>query len=177
MAKTGKYGHTADGRKASQRAALKGYQYCIIKENIAKRFRRSGFTNQELIAGFSTDWWESPGHKQNILDSDATEMGVGFSQADNGYYYGVQLLGRPKSQERIYKFRNDLKSTVEYLFGDQLVTIKPGSTKIHQRCRPLNFQCKCNQKKPFSFKPRSGVLYSIHRRTNGIVVEESQKDP
>lgn len=35
MAKTGKYGHAADGRKPAERAAAHGYEYCIVRENIA----------------------------------------------------------------------------------------------------------------------------------------------
>src|SRR4051794_29760615 len=35
MARTGRYGHTADGNQPADRAARHGYEYCVIAENIA----------------------------------------------------------------------------------------------------------------------------------------------
>ena len=39
MARTKKFGHTADGRLPSERVQAQGYQYCIVSENIAYQFR------------------------------------------------------------------------------------------------------------------------------------------
>src|SRR4051794_39345623 len=36
MARTGRFGHTADGRDPAARAEAHGYAYCIVAENIAE---------------------------------------------------------------------------------------------------------------------------------------------
>ena len=46
MARTGKYGHGADGRTPAQRAEAQGYKYCTIAENIAFQYSSAGFTTE-----------------------------------------------------------------------------------------------------------------------------------
>jgi uncharacterized protein YkwD len=48
MARTNRFGHTADGSRPADRAAKHGYAYCIIAENIAYQYRSQGFTAAEL---------------------------------------------------------------------------------------------------------------------------------
>lgn len=48
MARTNQYGHTADGKRPSQRAADHGYDYCIVAENIAYQYRSAGFATEPL---------------------------------------------------------------------------------------------------------------------------------
>jgi uncharacterized protein YkwD len=39
-------------------------------------------------------WMNSPGHRQNILNSNYTELGVGLVQGQGGLYW-VQVFGKP----------------------------------------------------------------------------------
>ena len=98
MAKTNKFGHTADGNQPKDRARQQGYDFCLIDENIACEFSSRGFTTQALASKFVKDWKHSPGHRKNMLDPDVTETGVGVAQSETGYYYAVQMFGRPRSK-------------------------------------------------------------------------------
>jgi uncharacterized protein YkwD len=40
-------------------------------------------------------WKRSPGHRRNLLAREATQTGVAVARSDQGYYYAVQLFGRP----------------------------------------------------------------------------------
>src|SRR5262249_46807432 len=98
MAKTNKYGHDADGRAPADRAKEHGYEICIIAENIAYEFKSAGFKTEELGQQFFDGWKHSPPHRKNMVDPDVTEIGVAIAQSpETGYYYAVQLFGRPKS--------------------------------------------------------------------------------
>ena len=94
MARTGRFEHDADGRKPGDRARQAGYAWCHIAENIAYEFRSSGFTSQELAQAFVDDWKDSAGHRRNMLDRNAVDIGVAIARAPNGHYYAVQMFGR-----------------------------------------------------------------------------------
>ena len=72
--------------------------HTAIKKN--PNFRMSG---ENIAAGSSTSegtmnqWMNSQGHRENILNSDFTELGVGYFYAPNSTYkyYWVQLFRRP----------------------------------------------------------------------------------
>lgn len=101
MAKTDKYGHTADGRQSSERARSHGYDYAVLAENIAYQYSSAGFTPVELARRFTKGWGESPSHRKNILTAEITEIGVAVARsAASGRYYAVELLGRPKIARR-----------------------------------------------------------------------------
>src|SRR5207253_26409 len=52
MARTLRFGHTADGSKPADRAAKEGYEYCLIAENIAYAYRSTAFTAEDLARHF-----------------------------------------------------------------------------------------------------------------------------
>lgn len=70
-----------------------GYEYLSIGENLALGFFKD---NEELV----TAWMNSPGHRENILNTKFTEIGVAVAK---GFYKGeetwiaVQEFGRPTS--------------------------------------------------------------------------------
>jgi hypothetical protein len=77
MARTDKYGHAADDLGLVERIRRHGYAYCLLSENIGYRFRSDGFkTAAELADGFVEGWKRSPGHRKNMMERDATEIGV-----------------------------------------------------------------------------------------------------
>ena len=64
-----------------------GITYTAAGENIAKGQR----TPAEVMDG----WMNSPGHRANILNSNFTEIGVGYVTDSNGTGYWVQMFIRP----------------------------------------------------------------------------------
>jgi uncharacterized protein YkwD len=139
MAKEGKFGHTADGSRPADRAKKFGYDYCIVLENIAYEFNSAGFTTEDLGGRFVEGWKRSPGHRRNMLDPDVTDTGVAVARSETtGYYYAVQMFGRPKSKAIQFDFANESDATVEYRVGSRAFSLAPGYTRTHQLCRPAD---------------------------------------
>jgi uncharacterized protein YkwD len=65
------FSHTgSDGSSFVQRISRAGYKGSAVGENIAK-----GYPNTESVFN---GWWNSPGHKANIMNSGAREFGIGY---------------------------------------------------------------------------------------------------
>lgn len=80
------FDHTnPDGDGPGDRARAAGYDWRAISENIAWGYR----TAEAVVAG----WMDSPGHRRNILDCDAAEVGVGVADSSGGPYW-TQMFGR-----------------------------------------------------------------------------------
>jgi uncharacterized protein YkwD len=56
MARSGKYGHEADGREPATRAQAAGYDYCLVLENIAYHFDSRGFRTAALAERIEEGW-------------------------------------------------------------------------------------------------------------------------
>jgi uncharacterized protein YkwD len=137
MAETGKYGHEADGSKPGERAKKHGYEYCVVLENIAYIYHPNGFTTDALAAALVKGWQDSPPHRRSMLDPDVVETGVAVARSkETGYYYAVQMFGRPKSMTVEFKFTNRSDATLEYTIGEDKYTLEPRYTQTHTRCRP-----------------------------------------
>ena len=137
MAKTGKYGHEADDKKPAERAKENGYEYCIVLENIAYLYNSEGFTVETLAGGFVKGWKESPGHRKNMLDPDVTDTSVAIARSEEtGYFYAVQMFGRPKSKAFEFQISNQSDAEIEYKVADEEFKLPPRYTRTHQRCRP-----------------------------------------
>jgi uncharacterized protein YkwD len=96
MARTGRFDHDADGRKPADRIVAKGYRYCMVAENIAYEHDSRGFTSADLAKRFVEDWKGSRGHRANMLGPAAVHTAVAVARGPkNGYYYAVQLFGKP----------------------------------------------------------------------------------
>lgn len=137
MARTDEYGHTAGGTTPAERAREQGYQYCIILENIAFQFRTTGFTTEELAHKFVAGWKDSPPHRENMLDPDVTETGVGVAQSEStGVFYAVQMFGRPRSDAIEFRIANKTDQAVYYRVGDHSYPLPPRYLRTHSVCRP-----------------------------------------
>ena len=98
LARTDRFEHTADGRRPQDRVKSHGYDYCLVAENIAYEFRSRGFEAGELARAVVAGWADSPGHRRNMLDRDATDIGAALARSPRtGRYYAVQVFGRPRS--------------------------------------------------------------------------------
>jgi hypothetical protein len=72
-----------------------------------------------------------------MLDPDVTETGVAVARSEQtGYYYAVQMFGRPRSQAIEFKVQNPLGVEVEYTIDDRTYSLPPRLIRTHQRCRP-----------------------------------------
>ncbi|MFJ8073311.1 CAP domain-containing protein [Streptomyces sp. NPDC096176] len=75
--------HTgSDGSDAGDRITRAGYHWSTYGENVAYGYS----TPEEVMAG----WMSSPGHKENILNCEFKEIGVGLAQPDD---YWTQNFG------------------------------------------------------------------------------------
>jgi len=167
MARTNRYGHKANGTSPPERAKKAGYEFCIVAENIAYAYSSGGFTTEELAREFFEGWKASPGHRKNMLDPDVIETGVAISQGDkNGYFFAVQLFGRPKSKALEFKLTNESPSEVEYQMGDRKLTLAPGHTRMHQVCRrrDLEFRFPDASGEAKTVEPRNGDHFIVSRK-------------
>ena len=82
------YGHVLDGYGPGDRMHAFGYDWTTYAENVAWN-RGYRYPAYEAMR-----WWiNSPGHFQNILNPNVTEIGVGIAQGRNGTYFYCQLFG------------------------------------------------------------------------------------
>ena len=163
MARTGKYGHTADGRRPPQRAAAPGYDYCLVAENIAYRYRSSGYdSGAKLAAELVEGWKNSPEHRHNMLLPAATETGVGVAQGQHGPYFAVQMFGRPKSAAIRFSVENRSGETVQYSAGGRSYTLAPRVTRTHTVCRRPELSIGApGSKEKYTTRPTDGARYTV----------------
>jgi uncharacterized protein YkwD len=137
MASTDTYGHTADGKRPSDRAREYQYDACIVAENIAYQFRSRGFDPVSLARVFVEGWKNSPEHRANLLDEHLMEWGVSVRRSGNsGYFYAVQLFGRPRSAAIRFQIANTSDSAVHYRLADRAFDLPPRFTRTHEICVP-----------------------------------------
>jgi hypothetical protein len=98
MAKTGKYGHAADGRKPAERAAAHGYEYCIVLENIAYLYRSTGYDTATLGRELVEGWRKSPEHRRNMLDPAATQPASASRRARTAATTACRCSGGPRAR-------------------------------------------------------------------------------
>ncbi len=79
------------GSTLADRTEQAGYQYWIVGENLA--------AGQPDPPSVVDAWMNSPEHRENLLNSAFTEMGVGVRNGGEYKIYWVQELGRPQSAE------------------------------------------------------------------------------
>jgi uncharacterized protein YkwD len=141
MAKTDRYGHTADGLSFSERAERHEYESCLLAENIAYQFATEGFTTENLAEQFVQGWIRSPGHRENMLKEHVMEIGVGIAGSDStGIYYAVQVFGRPRAAAVAFAVQNETSQSVRYALGERHFTLPARYRREHQLCVPASLQ-------------------------------------
>ena len=137
LARTGKFSHTADGRKPAQRIAAAGYKYCRISENLALRGNSRGFQAAELATSAVEGWKNSPGHRRNMMHPTVTEIGVGVAKVPGRHrYLSVQLFGRPVTLRYTFEIRNTTGQRVGYNFAGRKRTLPANSRIEMTTCEP-----------------------------------------
>jgi uncharacterized protein YkwD len=87
MAKQGKMEHVLDGKKCGDRVLGAGYDYLLVKENIAAGTEWSVDTVMK-------EWMASKGHRANILNDEVVEIGIGIVADPGGKLYYTQVFGK-----------------------------------------------------------------------------------
>jgi uncharacterized protein YkwD len=168
MAATNKYGHTADGKNPVDRAREKDYEHCIVLENIAYLYSSEGFETEQLAKKFTEGWKQSPGHRKNMLDGDVTNIGVAIAMSEEGRYFAVQMLGRPRSQVISFQVVNMSDVEIEYEDGEQTNRLLPMNLVTYQRCRPAELVFKLGEGvAPVYVRPAPGEKLTIERDERG----------
>jgi uncharacterized protein YkwD len=132
MSITGDFDHDADGKGPGFRAAKFGYDWSLVCENIAYRYKAYDCSLRDLPSDFVDGWIHSAGHRKNMLSDEVIETGIGVAVGKNPrHQYSVQVFGKPRGQVYTFKIQNDSGGTVRYVLGRQSFTLKPGHTRVH----------------------------------------------
>lgn len=160
MARTGRYGHQADGRTPAERVAAQGYEHCLVSENIAWQRDSRGFSTAGLATGFVDGWLRSPPHRRNLLDANARQTGVAIARAADGRYYAVQVFARPQSQAVAFSVANRTPRTLAYTLDGRRVQLPPRTTHLHRRCddAPLRLHLPGGDT---TLHPADGARYTV----------------
>lgn len=164
MASSDRYGHEADGRAPAQRAQALGYDYCLVTENIAFQYSSAGFATGELAQRFVDGWIDSPGHRENMLDPQATDTGVAVARSPrSGRYYAVQMFGRPRSLHIVFSLANRSGAALRYEFGGEAITLLPRVTQTHEVCLAQPLKIVLPGQDPVQLQPAHGERYVVVR--------------
>ena len=164
MARSGQYGHQADGREPVQRTRAAGYDECLVAENIAFQYSSAGFDTQELAGGFFEGWRNSPGHRSNMLDADATETAVAIARSAQGRYYAVQLFGRPASQRVRFSIANRAPQAVRYELDGKPFDLPPRATRTHEQCGQAVLRMQLPGAEPQVLQPAGGEHLRVEQQ-------------
>jgi uncharacterized protein YkwD len=176
MARTNEYGHGADGQRPSQRATAHGYDYCLVSENIGHLFSSQRVDDEELARQFVDGWQQSPEHRKNMLEPAVTQIGMAIAQSESsGYFFAVQMFGRPESAAIRFEIVNQSQDAVRYQMGEQTFELPPQYTRVHKRCRTAEIAFLAakqdaehdDQQQPQTLQVRSGERLTVTQATDG----------
>ena len=166
VANTGRLDHDADGTTPADRVKKRGYVYCIVAENLGMEYSSGGFTPERLSRNFVTGWMESPTHRDNILQPDVTEIGVGVSRNKAGEYYAVQVFARPMSQMTRFRVTNRANATVRYEYRTRGVSLGPRQARNHESCIAGSLKLE-SAGQDVLVQPRDGARYVVTQGAQG----------
>lgn len=135
-----KYGHQADGRRPAQRAEEAGYDYCVIRENIAYVVDPNRPDTSAIAQHFFDGWKASEEHRENMLGEHIRETAVALASEDGKTFYAVQMFGRPASAKFKIRINNQTDATQVLIFrtadSRDEVDVPPGTMLSLSRCIP-----------------------------------------
>jgi hypothetical protein len=178
LAKTGRFTHEADGRKPEDRALAQGYTYCLVAENLARNLNSRGFESRQLAREVVEGWKGSPGHRENMLLADATEIGVAVVRAPDKHpkFVSVQMFGRPESLKVTFSIQNQSPKPVHFRLGTEPDLVNPRETVTYGDCTPRVLAVDGALKGQTQFQPRHGDWFIIRAADGrGIKVDVERK--
>ncbi|WP_231602611.1 CAP domain-containing protein [Neorhodopirellula pilleata] len=174
MAETDRYGHNADGSTPAARAEAAGYDYCVVRENIAYRTNTGEPTRASLTELFVKGWIDSPGHRENMLAQYVTETGVAVATDDGDTFYAVQLFGRPETRSIEIEIANLSDQTVTLVTESNgnrdEFALQPRMTFKMRRCFPTTIELAGSEK---TVNVNESESYTIE---NGPVLAKQTSD-
>jgi uncharacterized protein YkwD len=174
MANGGGYGHQADGRTAAERAKAAGYAPCLVGENIGFVERGSGLSTDGLAAFFADGWANSPVHRHNLLNRDASETGVGIARAAGApKYFAVQLVGRPEQASQVFQIVNRTAAPVGIVIAAKRSLLQPGVVTTVTRCAPASLSIDGIGKVGGESGPPARARLELHATATGIELRTS----
>jgi len=90
MARQEKMEHVLDGKNPAERLRDAGYPFARMAENLAQIDQRIA------VDTMMKDWMGSQIHRDNILNKDVTEIGIGVARTKKGQIYCTQVFGKRK---------------------------------------------------------------------------------
>ncbi len=161
LANADKLDHDADGATPAERVKKRGYNYCVVAENLAAEYSSAGFTTDALSLNLVNGWRESPTHRENMLQPDVTQIGVGLARsAKDGEYFAVQVFARPISQILKFRVTNRSNAAVRYDYRKRSVTLAAKQTRTHESC--VNGDLKLDAAgQDITVRPKDGGRYVI----------------
>jgi len=177
LAKTGKFTHAADGRAPHERALAQGYRYCLVSENLALNLDSRGFESRRLAREAVEGWKTSPGHRANMLQPGATEIGVGIARAEHRSpkFISVQLFGRPESLKVQFTIENRAGTPVSYTLGEETETLPMRATVTHTSCDPAELTFERAGQAAARFVPRDGDRFVARTSGSAITIANERK--
>jgi hypothetical protein len=168
MSRTGRFGHGADGNTLIQRAERVDYAACTLAENIAFQYSSVGFSPDALTDAFMQGWWDSPGHRRNLLAPEFAHVGVGvvYSPA-SGHWHAVQIFAKPLALSRSFSLHNAADVEVSYHLGDNRFSLPPRMTRTHQDCKGGELRLRWSDGESTGFTPENGSSLQIERGADG----------
>jgi hypothetical protein len=112
-----------------------------------------------------------------MLDPDVVETGVGVAQSDKtGYWYAVQMFGRPASASIEFSITNRADSAIEYVIGDRTFELPPRFTRTHTRCRKPQITLDLEAERPGTreIEPASGDRYVIVEQSGELQLRRQE---
>ncbi len=181
LARTDKFAHEADGREPQQRAAAHGYKYCMVAENLARNLDSRGFTAQRLANEVIEGWKNSPLHRTNLVEADATEIGVSVIRAPDRHpkFVSVQMFGRPEASKVTFSVTNTAQLPVSYTLGHEAHVVEPRMIVTHEFCASgrISFDRAGNwltgSSIGASFDPQNGVSFTLRQTSGNRVIVEA----
>jgi uncharacterized protein YkwD len=98
MARQEKCEHELDGKRVAGRVTDAGYDYRVVRENLAMAAaeREGDDPPAPAPAEVHRKWMESKGHRANILFPRCTEVGLAIARSKKGTYYYAQVFASPR---------------------------------------------------------------------------------
>ena len=86
----------ADGSSPGDRALRAGYPTAYVGENVGYDWNYPSYSADAIAVRMNDGWFESSGHRANMLTADWTELGGSFAvrQPPSGTQYATELFGK-----------------------------------------------------------------------------------
>lgn len=177
LARTGKFSHTADGRRVAERTLAAGYKHCQISENLALNVDSRGFRSRQLSSAAVTGWKKSPPHRRAMVDPFVIEIGVGVAKSPSEHrYLSVQLFGRPRALQYKFTIRNTARRRVSYSHAGRRHDLPPYTEIQHTTCKPANLRfdriqrARTAGRRVAEFAARDGDLFVVRTNRQGKTI-------